>query len=300
MGLTAGEISESVAWRGILAVRDRQRSNGEASGWALVAGQDALGAVHAGADPAGAAVAQVDGAGTVRVCPTLPSPVAAMFRLYLPFCAGADDIAVAHLGQSLDGRIATASGSSHYVTGVQDILHNHRMRALFDAVLVGARTVRADDPQLTVRRCTGGNPIRVVIDIERRLSDEFQLFRDGAARTILICAEDRVDGRPRHGMADVLGVPRGSGGLSPRTLRTALAGQGVRRLFVEGGGITVSRFLEAKCLDRLQVTVSPMIIGSGRAAIVLPEIATLSDSLRPATQRFDFGDDVMFECRFDG
>ena len=81
--------------------------------------------------------------------------------------------------------------------------------------------------------------------------------------------------------------------------RSSLAAQGCRRLFVEGGGITVSRFLEAKCLDRLQVTVSPMIIGSGRAAITLPEVASLADGLRPETRRFDFGEDVMFECRFN-
>lgn len=300
MGLTGGAISEADAWRGILAVRDGRRANGAAIGWALVAGANALDAVHAGPGANGATLAQVDAGGAVKVSPALSAPVAEMFRLYLPYCTGADDIAVAHLGQSLDGRIATTNGASQYVTGARDILHNHRMRALFDAVLVGARTVREDDPQLTVRRCDGGNPVRVVIDIERRLSEDYRVFRDGAARTILICAEDRVDGRTRHGDAEVLGIPRDADGLSPCTLRTALAGLGIRRLFVEGGGITVSRFLEAKCLDRLQVTVSPMIIGSGRAAIVLPEIATLSDSLRPATRRFDFGDDVMFECRFDG
>ena len=64
--------------------------------------------------------------------------------------------------------------------------------------------------------------------------------------------------------------------------------------------MTVSRFLKAGCLDRLQVTISPLIIGSGRPAIVLPTVTSLAEGLRPETRRFDLGEDVMFECRFHG
>lgn len=299
MGVAPKVINENEAWKSVLTLRERLRTQPCTQGWALISGPTGLDAVGDGLPRAEAALAQVDGGGTVDVCASVSAPVAALLRLYLPFCAGVHDIAVAHLGQSLDGKIATVNGASHYVTGSQDILHNHRMRALFDAVVVGSRTVLHDDPQLTVRHCIGDNPVRVVIDTERRLGEEYHLFRDDAARTILICAEDKVNGCNRHGTAEILGVPRCADGLSPRQLRTSLAEMGCRRLFVEGGGITVSRFLEAKCLDRLQVTVSPMIIGSGRAAITLPEVASLSDGLRPETRRFDFGDDVMFECRFD-
>jgi len=90
-----------------------------------------------------------------------------LLDLYAPLLAIGPDCTVAHLGQSLDGRIATASGASHYVTGPEDILHNHRMRALFDAVIVGAGTVRHDDPQLTVRPCVGDEAVRVGMDTER-------------------------------------------------------------------------------------------------------------------------------------
>ncbi|NKB55452.1 MAG: hypothetical protein GKS00_03855 [Alphaproteobacteria bacterium] len=223
-----------------------------------------------------------------------------MFRLYLPLCAAPGKFVVGHLGQSLDGKIATVNGASHYVTGSLDIQHNHRMRALFDAVIVGSGTVMHDDPQLTVRHCRGDNPVRVVIDTERRLAENYRVFQDEAARTILICAEDKANGTERHGVAEVMGLPRCAVGLAPENLCAVLAACGCERLFVEGGGITVSRFLEAKSLDRFQVTVSPMIIGSGRAAITLPEVATLAEGLRPETRRFDFGDDVMFECLFDG
>jgi hypothetical protein len=67
----------------------------------------------------------------------------------------------------------------------------------------------------------------------------------------------------------------------------------------EGGGITVSRFLEAGALHRLQITVAPVILGSGRPAIVLPEISDLGSSLRPRTRRVVMGDDMMIECDFE-
>jgi diaminohydroxyphosphoribosylaminopyrimidine deaminase/5-amino-6-(5-phosphoribosylamino)uracil reductase len=207
---------------------------------------------------------------------------------------------VGHLGQSLDGRIATESGASHYVTGPVDIRHNHRMRALFDAIIVGPSTAALDDPQLTVRECEGDNPVRVVIDAECSLPASLKLFHDGAAPTLLLCAADKVNGGGRVGDAEIVGIARDAESLSPVAIKAALAARGMRRLYVEGGGVTVSRFLKAGCLDRLQVTVSPLIIGSGRPAIVLPEVETLTDSLRPAVRRFDFGDDVMFECRFNG
>jgi riboflavin-specific deaminase-like protein len=222
-----------------------------------------------------------------------------VFELYLPLLGVGPTAAMAHLGQSLDGRIATASGASHYVTGQIDILHNHRMRALCDAVLVGAGTVRHDDPQLTVRLCDGANPVRVIVDTERRLGLDYHVFLDGCAETLLLTAEDKAgqeadDGR--HGQAAVIGVPRRGQGLCPWKIRETLAARGINRLFIEGGGITVSRFLEAGALDLLQVTVAPLIIGSGRMGISLPEVTTLADGLRPPVRYFQFGGDVMVEC----
>jgi riboflavin biosynthesis pyrimidine reductase len=72
------------------------------------------------------------------------------------------------------------------------------------------------------------------------------------------------------------------------------------RLFIEGGGITVSRFLEAGGLDFLQVTIAPLIIGSGRMGICLPQVRSLSEGLRPPVRYFRFGEDVMAQCDLRG
>ena len=207
---------------------------------------------------------------------------AALSPLYGPLFAGptaADGCYVlGRMAQSLDGRIATASGASHWISGPEDIVHTHRLRALFDAVVVGAGTVRADDPQLTTRECEGPSPVRVVLDTNRRLHADYRVFREGP-ETLLFCAPD-APGEDRVGNAAVLRLPRAGKGLAIAAVLAALAARGLRRVFVEGGGITVSRFLAAGALDRLHVTIAPLLIGSGIPAFTLPEVASLTDVLR--------------------
>ena len=220
-----------------------------------------------------------------------------LIDLYLPLATRARFV-LGQLGQSLDGRIATETGASHYVTGPEDILRLHRLRALVDAVVVGGGTVAADDPRLTVREVEGRNPVRVVIDPEARLDPQRRIFQDGAARTVLVRRAPLEMTRARA-FGDEIVVPSpGDGRLDLHELIRALRDQGLGRVLVEGGGITVSRFLEAGLLDRLHVCVAPMIIGSGRASFTLPPIRSLGDALRPTTRHFRLGDDVLFDLDF--
>ncbi len=220
-------------------------------------------------------------------------------ELYGPLCAipPGQDFAIAHLAQSLDGRIATVGGASRWISGEEDIHHTHCMRALADAVLVGADTVLHDDPLLTVRRCAGKHPVRVVIDPERKLGSHHRVFTDPSTRTFVIAAEDCAGGGAL-GFAELLRLPRSAGVIAPDTIRRALAARGLHWLFIEGGGVTISHFLRAGCLDRLQLTVAPMILGSGRPSLILPEIAAPRNGLRPQIRRVALGQDVLFECIF--
>ena len=204
---------------------------------------------------------------------------------------------IGHLGQSLDGFIATPSGDSQFVTGDDNIVHLHRMRALSEAVVVGAGTVAADDPQLTVRHVPGANPLRVVFDPGRRLSHTYRVFTDDTGPTLYICSRTLIEpGETRLGSATIVGVDcdHASGGVAEAL--QLLRARGCFRVFVEGGGVTVSAFLQADLLDRLQIAIAPVIIGDGRPAIRLAPHARLSDCRRPRYRVFRMGGDVLFDC----
>ena len=242
-------------------------------------------------------------AGEIELRHELESGARELFELYAPLCrpalavpcpspAARGSFVVAHLGQSLDGRIAPPNGKPEAITGLADVTHNHRMRALFDVCLVGAGTVCHDNPALTVRHVEGDNPVRVVVDPERRLAVDYALFNDGLAPTLLVCRSERCSPGELHGQAEIVGV---DSECSPGAVLEALRQRGLRRIFIEGGGVTVSRFLAAHCLHRLQIAVSPFILGQGRPGIDVGQTLRL----RPRVRRFNLADDVLFECCFD-
>ncbi|MBS2018719.1 MAG: RibD family protein [Deltaproteobacteria bacterium] len=218
--------------------------------------------------------------------------------LYMPLCVGAgrDDLTIAHLAQTLDGRVAIASGESQFITGEEDLAHCHRLRALSDVVVVGRHTVEADDPQLTTRLCTGRSPVRAVIDPARRLADTHRVFRDDAGGTLLFCASGAAGTPPRYGGAEVIALDAVDGKLPVQAIVAELRRRGLRRIYVEGGGVTVSRFIEAGALTRLQVTIAPMLFGSGRPAVTLREIRGLSEAVKLRWRHFALGRDVLFDC----
>ncbi len=296
------EIVPEEAWQLILAVRQRVRSDGfpldgfglrsdptGTAGLVTVNEADALLGVNS------------DGGWTSLI--EFSEEVSQLLDLYLPVALGSEHrpSTLAHLGQSLDGRIATEDGDSYYVTGAANILHLHRLRALSDAVIVGAGTVRHDDPQLTTRQVQGENPVRVVIDTERRLAGHYKVFTDAAAPTLLVSRAGAGDGAgPLPPDVRVLEIATGSDQIPPAAIVAALRAQGLHSLFVEGGGVTVSRFLAAGVLDRLQVAVAPLIIGSGRPAFTLPRVARLAEAQRPPCRRFEMGEDVLFDFDLRG
>ena len=239
----------------------------------------------------------IDDAAWQRLVARLPDP-SGYPALYRPFLAPATAqdgcVVLGRIAQTLDGRIATASGKSFWISGPEDILHTHRLRALCDAIVIGAGTVRADDPLLTTRLCAGPSPVRVVVDTDRRLEGGYRVFQSDPP-TVLLVADDTT-GPDRLGRAEVLRLPRASsGGLDIAALVAGLAGRGLRRIFVEGGGVTVSRFLAAGALDRLHVTVAPLLLGSGIPAFTLPGVARPEDGMRLEWQLHMLGADVLFD-----
>jgi diaminohydroxyphosphoribosylaminopyrimidine deaminase / 5-amino-6-(5-phosphoribosylamino)uracil reductase len=216
--------------------------------------------------------------------------------LFGPLRAGtADDlVVVGQIGQSIDGRIATESGHSKYINGPAGLAHLHRLRALVDAVVIGVGTAIADDPQLTVRRVAGPQPARVVIDPKGRLPAGAKVLAGDGVRRLLITAEDVRYAAPRG--VEVVALPAAYGNITPAAILAALAGHGLRRILIEGGADTLSRFLAAGCLDRLHVVVAPIILGGGRSSFVLPPIERADQALRVPMRTHQLDDEVLFDC----
>ncbi len=233
---------------------------------------------------------------SARVMPA----VADLFAMMLPLLPAATPhgLVLAHMGQSLDGHIATAGGHSHVIGGPESLDHLHRLRALVEAVLVGAETACLDRPRLTVRRVVGANPVRVVVDPRGRLPADSPVLTDTAAPTLVL----RAGSTAGHlsACAETLAVPAGPDGFAPADILQVLAARGLTRLLIEGGGGTVSRFLAAGRLDRLQLSVAPLLIGSGRPALALPPIDRLDQALRPPTRRWSLGADTLFDMDLRG
>jgi diaminohydroxyphosphoribosylaminopyrimidine deaminase/5-amino-6-(5-phosphoribosylamino)uracil reductase len=229
------------------------------------------------------------------------SPEAAdLAALYAPLCVAGPRCVFAQLGQSVDGFIATRTGDAVFVTGEEDRRHLHRLRALADAVVIGAGTANTDDPLLTVRACTGANPVRVVLDRRGRVRPRRRLFTDGAAPTLWVLGANGRTAEHANGGVDVLELPAGDGGFPPRRLLEVLAERGLGRVLVEGGGVTVSRFLHAGALQRLYVTVAPVLLGDGVPGLRFPGPARMGDALRAPVRRFALGVDTLLELDLTG
>ncbi len=222
--------------------------------------------------------------------------IADVDELLAPLAARPDWV-IGQLGQSLDGRIATEIGHSHYINGPEDIQRLHRTRALADAVIVGAGTVALDDPRLTVRKANGANPVRVVLDPGDRLPAERSVFTSEEAPTLWIIGDgsrDRDDLQLVCAERLQLAVS-GEGGFGPAAVLALLRARGLHRILVEGGGRTVSGFLAANLLDRLHISVAPLLIGSGRPGITLPTIESLEAARRPPVRHLLLGRDLLFD-----
>jgi len=205
-----------------------------------------------------------------------------------------DLVVVGQVGQSLDGRVATATGHSKFINCPAGIEHLHRLRALVDVVVVGVGTALADNPQLTVRQVAGPQPARAVIDPKGRLGADAKLFADDGVRRLLITV-DGATAAPPPGV-EVITLPEEGGNIAPSAIVAALAAAGMRRILIEGGADTVSRFIAARCLDRLHVNVAPVMLGAGGPGIDLPPLDRADQARRMQVRVHKIEDDVLFDC----
>ena len=167
-------------------------------------------------------------------------------------------------------------------------------RAIVDAVVVGVGTALADDPQLTVRHVIGPNPARVVIDPSARLPAGAKMFARDGLRRLVMTAHDAKPQLPAD--IEIVRLQSFQRRIAPEAILSALHECGLRRILIEGGAETVSRFLVAGCLDRLHVVVAPIIIGTGRPSFNLPPIERVQEALRAPMKIHQLDGEVLFDC----
>ena len=202
---------------------------------------------------------------------------------------------VAQLGQSLDGRIALPSGESRYINGPGALDHLHRLRAAVDAVITGIGAVVADDPQLTVRRVEGRNPARIIIDPSGRLPALSRCLEKNGAPVFII----RRGGcqAPVPEPASPIYIDGYGRGISCEAIVHAVAERGFRRLLVEGGAYTVSRFFEEGQLDRLHILLAPVLLGDGKAGLQVKPPQNLAAAAQVEPDFYAIGGgDVLIDC----
>jgi diaminohydroxyphosphoribosylaminopyrimidine deaminase/5-amino-6-(5-phosphoribosylamino)uracil reductase len=201
---------------------------------------------------------------------------ARLVRGFQRVITGGLPVVTAKVACSLDGRLATASGESQWITSEESRRIGHELRASHDAIVVGIGTVLADDPRLTVRGVPGADPVPVVLDSSLRVPEHAALFQS-SRRPVIFCAPDAPE-RPLA--ADVIRVPRGPAGLDLRAVLQALGARGLHDVLVEGGGQVLGALFAEDLVDDLACFVAPMLIPGGRSWVGGPALAHLADAPR--------------------
>jgi len=193
------------------------------------------------------------------------------------------------VAQTLDGHVAALKGSSHWITSEESRKEVHRLRSVYDAVLVGAETVRKDNPSLNVRHVEGRHPHRIILTRSWHLPLSAAVFSDDLAdHTIVVTSKKSARSNAslitklRKRGVRVLDVTTDM--MEYASLKSALKQLydefGIRSILVEGGAEVFSAFLRARFADRIDIFTAPKIIGQGRAAFSALRPLHLSDAMR--------------------
>lgn len=209
---------------------------------------------------------------------------------------------IAKVASTMDGRIATRTGDSQWITSEETRARVHRLRNEVDAVLVGRGTVEADDPRLTARHPGGRDPLRVILDSDLRVLPTAKVFSSAsAARAVVACVGPADPARAaalREVGVEIIECPPREGRVDLEHLLNALAARGVVQILVEGGAEVFSAFLEEGLIDRLLLHYGPLIFGDGPTWATSPVAAKVSDALRLHLEEAQVvGSDLLVDAR---
>ena len=209
-------------------------------------------------------------------------------------------LVTAKFAMSLDGKIATRTGDSKWITGEESRRYVHELRARSDAIMAGIGTVVADDPQLTARKSDGTpqsrQPLRVVMDSSGRIPISSRLLSQPGGTLVTTAGASREkQAALLDAGAEVLDVPAIDGRVDLHALMDELGRRGMTTVFVEGGATLLGSLFDAGLVDRVVAFVAPVIIGgeSALSPVGGEGMELMADALRLVDVQFHtFGDDV--------
>jgi diaminohydroxyphosphoribosylaminopyrimidine deaminase/5-amino-6-(5-phosphoribosylamino)uracil reductase len=208
------------------------------------------------------------------------------------------------LAQTIDGKIADKQGKSKWITTVAARKEVHCLRSEYDALLVGAQTVRQDNPELTVRLVKGNNPVRVVVDGRLSLPTHRAIFTTTAASTWLLTSSQAVKVNIRKVQELVSNGVRvlpisTSFHINELSILRLLAAEGITSVLIEGGACTVNGFVSQSLANTLYAFVAPKVLGGGLDGFYLNPPRRLHKAIQLSLKKVSIvGEDVLLEARF--
>lgn len=206
--------------------------------------------------------------------------------------------------QTLDGRIATMSGQSQWISSGASLQFAHRLRAEHDAILVGCGTVMQDNPALTVRLVRGRNPLRVIVDSHLRIPLNAKVFdQQSVAKTLVVTTVDKTNLKWKKledkGVEMMSIEANRQGQVHLKKLFKRLSQKNISSILVEGGAKILTAVLKQNLANRLVTVIAPKIIGQGIEAIGDLNIRTLNSAKKISIEKVTrLGDDIIIDGRF--
>lgn len=187
--------------------------------------------------------------------------------------------------QTLDGRIATASGHSRWISSPASLRFAHTLRAVHDGILVGSGTILKDDPELTVRLVKGRNPVRIVVDTRLAISPDAAVLKNqDRAKTIVATTDAAVPGKlkklKRMGIETILVKPDPQRRVDLKELLIELGRRNLSSVLVEGGAAVITSVLRRRLADRIVAVVAPKISGKGVETVGDLGIEIMDDAMK--------------------
>lgn len=216
-------------------------------------------------------------------------------EVYITYLNTGRPFVVLKMAQTIDGRIATATGHSQWISCPEALRLAHRLRAQYDAVAVGSGTVREDDPQLTVRLLKGENPLRIIITASPDLSPGLKVFRNNRDNNTIVATDKKTIKAGAYQSAITWPIKKTKGQIDLNNFLDLAGRRGITSILFEGGQRLATTLLKQKLVDKLFLIIAPMIIGRGTETIGDLGIKTVNKALEFNEYGFKkIGTDTLF------